>query len=48
MKSASNGLHINGVFSCLHIEKVTGADKKNLEINIICDITKMVWYSKQK
>lgn len=29
MKSASNGLHINGVFSCLHIEKVTGAVKKS-------------------
>lgn len=29
MKSASNGLHINGVFSCLPIEKVTGADKKS-------------------
>lgn len=29
MKSASNGLHINGVFSCLHIEKVTGAEKKS-------------------
>lgn len=29
MKSASNGLHINGVFSCIHIEKVTGADKKS-------------------
>ena len=26
-----NGLHINGVFSCLHIEKVTGADKKILK-----------------
>lgn len=31
MKSASNGLHINGVFSCIHIEKVTGADKKILK-----------------
>ena len=48
MKSASNGLHINGVFSCLHIEKVTGADKKNVEINFFFDILKMVWYSKQK
>ncbi len=41
MKSASNRLHINGGFSCLHIEKVTGAEK-NLEINIICDIIKLV------
>ena len=48
MDLQNDGLHINGVFSCLHIEKVTGADKKNLEINIICDIIKMVWYSKQK
>ena len=31
MKSASNGLHINGVFSCIHIEKVTGDDKKILK-----------------
>lgn len=31
MKSASNGLHINGVFSFIHIEKVTGADKKILK-----------------
>ena len=31
MKSASNGLHINVVLYCLHIEKVTGADKKILK-----------------